>query len=179
MKKLALMLFWALVAIIVAYSIGSHVAAAKLEPEIHIIEREVLVPVGATVSYVYRPEPPKLEPEHFLRFTQIVAGEAGCEPDEGIAAVAQCLWLTMQEEDASVFEVQREYQYAGFSDEVPLRVTAICREVIEYDLRVIDEAARFFYSPAWMPEGYSAWHEAQQLVAEVGAHRFFRLADGR
>lgn len=100
----------------------------------------------------------------------IVEGEAGTEGLEGKMWVATCLLNAMKREgDASAAFVRKQYQYAGWSENVTDEtITAVSR--VFDDGELMHDTVLWFYAPKHC---YSKWHEAQKFVAEVGGHRLF------
>ena len=100
----------------------------------------------------------------------IVMAEAGAEPYEGIIAVTQCYLNAMKKENADAYTIHNMYGYA--KGKTPDRnVKTIVYEVLYNGLSVTDEPILYFYAPALT---YSAWHESQIFVMEIGGHRFFK-----
>ena len=100
----------------------------------------------------------------------IVMAEAGAEPYEGIIAVTQCYLNAMKKENADAYTIHNMYGYA--KGKTPDRnVRTIVYEVLYNGLSVTDEPILYFYAPALT---YSAWHESQIFVMEIGGHRFFK-----
>ena len=100
----------------------------------------------------------------------IVMAEAGAEPYEGIIAVTQCYLNAMKKENADAYTIHNMYGYA--KGKTPDRnVKTIVYEVLYNGLSVTDEPILYFYAPSLT---YSAWHESQTFVMEIGGHRFFK-----
>lgn len=100
----------------------------------------------------------------------IVMAEAGAEPYEGIIAVTQCYLNAMKKENADAYTIHNKYGYA--KGKTPDRnVRTIVYDVLYNGLSVTDEPILFFYAPSLT---YSAWHESQIFVMEIGGHRFFK-----
>ena len=100
----------------------------------------------------------------------IVMAEAGDEPYEGIIAVTQCYLNAMKKENADAYTIHNMYGYA--KGKTPDRnVKTIVYDVLYNGLSVTDEPILYFYAPALT---YSAWHESQIFVMEIGGHRFFK-----
>ena len=111
----------------------------------------------------------------------LVAGESGHEPFLGKMAVAQCILNAMKQDNLTINEVRIQYQYTGwapenfesnFEDEWNDVCYAV-KCVFDYGLKVIDDNILWFYSPKWMRNGVSEWHETQKFVIEIGGHKFF------
>ena len=100
----------------------------------------------------------------------IVMAEAGAEPYEGIIAVTQCYLNAMKKENADAYTIHNMYGYA--KGKTPDRnIRTIVYDVLYNGLSVTDEPILYFYAPALT---YSAWHESQIFVMEIGGHRFFK-----
>ncbi len=121
---------------------------------------------------------PEPEPEPYFALTdserseieQVVMAEAGGEPYEGQVAVAQCIRDTAIRDGLTVAEVIIEYKYTPDRKEPSESVQRAVRAAFDDGESVID-TAYYFYAPALVK---SKWHEAQEFVAEIGGHRFFR-----
>lgn len=113
--------------------------------------------------------PISAEDRHVLEC--IVQGEAGGESLEGKMWVATCLLNAMKREGgASASYVRKQYQYAGWSENVSDEtVTAVSR--VFDDGELLHDSVLWFYAP----KGVSSipWHESQNHVATVGNHKFF------
>ena len=135
----------------------------------------VYVPVGQTTVYRYiNTHNDRLTfcPDDLELFTSVVMGECGfSEPDEGVAAVAECL-LNAYTKDGrkSLEDILDEYKY--FAPRIPatIRIKAICEAVIAGSVVILGDDVLYFYSP---DNTSSSWHESQAFVSEIGGHRFF------
>jgi spore germination cell wall hydrolase CwlJ-like protein len=96
--------------------------------------------------------------------------EAGGEPYDGQVAVAQCIRDAAIKDSIRPSEVIIEYKYTPDRKEPTQSVQEAVRAVFDRGESVID-TAYYFYAPALVT---SKWHEAQEFVAELGGHRFFR-----
>ena len=76
----------------------------------------------------------------------------------------------MKKENADAYTIHNMYGYAN--GKTPDRnVKTIVYDVLYNGLSVTDEPILYFYAPALT---YSAWHESQIFVMEIGGHRFFK-----
>lgn len=100
----------------------------------------------------------------------IVQGEAGGESLEGKMWVATCLLNAMKREGgASASFIRKQYQYAGWSENISDEtITAVSR--VFDDGEVMHETVLWFYAPAACA---SNWHESQQYITTVQNHKFF------
>lgn len=151
-------------------------APVAIEPA---LAAEPMTPV--VVQPKARPEHPDSElkePEPYFRLTdterseieQVVMAEAGGEPYDGQAAVTQCILNAAIRDSIRPSEVFTEYKYTPDRKEPTQSVQEAVRAVFDRGESVID-TAYYFYAPALVT---SKWHEAQEFVAELGGHRFFR-----
>lgn len=100
----------------------------------------------------------------------IVQGESGGESLEGKMWVATCLLNAMKREGgASASFVRKQYQYAGWSENVSDDTIRAVSRVFD-DGEITHDTVLWFYAPKYCT---SSWHESQQFVAEIGGHRFF------
>ncbi len=128
-------------------------------------------------SELEEPEPEQ-EPEPYFRLTdserseieQVVMAEAGGEPYDGQVAVAQCIRDAAIKDSIRPSEVIVEYKYTPDRKEPTQGVQEAVRAVFDDGESAID-TAYYFYAPALVT---SKWHEAQEFVAELGGHKFFR-----
>ena len=138
----------------------------------------IYVPVGQTTVFRYiNTHNDRLTfcDDDLELFASVVMGECGfSEPDEGVAAVAECL-LNAYTKDGknSLSYILDEYKY--FAPRIPatIRVKAICEAVIAGSLVVLGDDVLYFYSP---DNTTSSWHESQTFAREIGGHRFFERA---
>ena len=119
---------------------------------------------------------PSIGIDEYELFCAVVMGECGnTEPDEGVAAVAECLLNYVRMHCMTVAEAIEAAGYSAPPLEPSLRVEAICHMVLFHELAPLGRAdALWFYAPEYMTDGYSAWHEGQQYITTIGGHRFFR-----
>lgn len=111
----------------------------------------------------------------------IVAGESGIEPYWGKVGVASCILNACLLEDKRPEEIQTMYGYAGwkpiekFESECLAAYgnTNLSDEVREAVNQVFDRGEVLSTEILWFCSNYSAWHESQKFVIEIGGHRFF------
>jgi spore germination cell wall hydrolase CwlJ-like protein len=133
-------------------------------------------PVIAQSVVMERTEPEEPEPYYALteaeraEIEMVVMAEAGGEPYIGQVAVAQCIRDTAIRDKLRPSEVLVEYKYTPTRKEPTQGVQEAVRAVFDDGESAID-TAYYFYAPALVT---SKWHEAQEFVAELGGHRFFR-----
>ena len=134
-------------------------------------------PVIAQSVVMERTEPePETEPYYALteaeryEIEQVVMAEADGEPYDGQVSVAQCIRDAAIRDKLRPSEVIVEYKYTPDRKEPTQSVQEAVRAVFDDGESVID-TAYYFYAPALVQ---SKWHEAQEFVAELGGHRFFR-----
>ena len=179
MGKRLLMVFWVVLLAALAFFVGFSMASGQIE-------------VRPVVEYVYEPYPlyidrpvyvyessytVKLDTDEEDTFIRIVAGEALHDGWESIVAVAEVLRNHIVA-GATVYEAQRLFD-GWWDGALPEYVVTLCRDVLNDRLSVIGREAKWFYSPAYMVDGWSAWHESQQFLGWVGSHKFFATTDGR
>lgn len=102
---------------------------------------------------------------------RVVMAEAGGEEQIGQLIVAQCIRNACELDGIRPAEVVTRYQYAQSRPEPSDLVRASVRTVFDEGVRFVDPETLYFYAPA---RCVSEWHEAQELVAEVGGHKFFK-----
>ena len=107
--------------------------------------------------------------EDKIALERIVEGEAGGESFEGKCWVATCLRNAMEKGGLTAEQVRVSYQYSGWKESVSEETERAVAEVFERGNKTNDSVL-WFYAPKWCD---SEWHESQQLVAEIGGHRFF------
>ena len=111
----------------------------------------------------------------------IVTGEAGIEPYNGKVAVANCILNACLLENKRPEQIQKMYRYAGwksiekFESECMATYgnTKFADEVRQSVRQVFDNGEILSNEILWFCSGYSAWHESQKFVVEIGGHRFF------
>ncbi len=138
------------------------------------IEPETSEPIAATanpsVKHSAKQYDGSISEDEYEFICTIVMAEAGAEPYEGIIAVTQCYLNAMKKENADAYTIHNKYGYA--KGKTPDRnVRTIVYDVLYNGLSVTDEPILFFYAPSLT---YSAWHESQIFVMEIGGHRFFK-----
>jgi len=166
------------VAVVVAFMTGQlyaeRVQAEKIPETItQYVYETVYEIIPARIGYVAVEKPPRFSAEEEQLFASVVMGECGHESDEGVAAVAKCLLNAMDQSGLTVDEAITAYGYVAPLMEPSIRVMAICQAVIYHGL-YDDWNGMYFYSPQWMPDGTSEWHESRELVRVIGEHRFFK-----
>lgn len=102
---------------------------------------------------------------------RVVMAEAGGEEQIGQLIVAQCIRNACELNGIRPAEVVSWYQYARSRPDPSDLVQASVRTVFDDGVQFVDPETVYFYAPARCT---SEWHEAQELVAEVGGHRFFK-----
>ncbi len=133
-------------------------------------------PVIAQSVVMERTEPEEPEPYYALteaeryEVEQVVMAEAGGEPHDGQAAVAQCIRDAAIKDSIRPSEVIVEYKYTPTRKEPTQSVCEAVRAAFDRGESSID-TAYYFYAKALVT---SKWHEAQEFVTELGGHRFFR-----
>ena len=112
----------------------------------------------------------------------MVAGESGGESYDGQWAVAQCIYQACINDNLQPSEVKIQYQYSGWNENLEftnpkiwIQIQEIVTKVFYYGEMYIHEEILFFYSPRWMENGVSEWHESLRFITEIGNHRFFAL----
>jgi len=131
-------------------------------------------PVLVTETPNLEPDPePRyyITPEERTEIEQAVMAEAGGEPYEGKAAVAQCILNAAELEGIRPIEVLIKYRYTKRRIEPSEDVKMAVAEVFDKGKELIDTSVLYFYAPAVVK---SAWHESQEFAIQIGGHKFFR-----
>ena len=107
----------------------------------------------------------------------IVAGEAGNQPYEGMLAVAQCILNACIQDGLQPSEVRRVYQYSGWAPnfkslypEAYELVKQAVVDVFDNGVTVTDENILWFYNPAL---AVGSFHETQRHILTIESHKFF------
>lgn len=149
--------------------------------EIQIQSREIeVVYIDVPRIECYNPPIYLTEDEQWV-VECMVAGAAAWETYEGKLAVTQCIFDAMIKDDLTAREVREKYQYIGWNDNLYeqnrgmyIEVLNAIKDIFYGGKFVTEKPILFFYAPAY---GYSEWHESQEFEMEIGAHRFFYLAE--
>ncbi len=142
-------------------------AYESIEPE---TSESIATTEKPSVTYSAKQYDGSISEDEYEFICTIVMAEAGAEPYEGIIAVTQCYLNAMKKENADAYTIHNKYGYA--KGKTPDRnVRTIVYDVLYNGLSVTDEPILFFYAPSLT---YSAWHESQIFVMEIGGHRFFK-----
>ena len=112
----------------------------------------------------------ELTDEERAEIESVVMAECGGEPREGIIAVAQCILNAAEKSDISPVEAVKKYGYTSIRKEPNEAVKEAVKAVFDNGETVTDEPILYFYATYI----YSAWHESQKFVIEIGNHRFFK-----
>lgn len=112
----------------------------------------------------------ELTAEERAEIESVVMAECGGEPREGIIAVAQCILNACEESNISPTEAVKRYGYTSIRKEPNEAVKEAVKAVFDNGETVTEEPILYFYATYI----YSAWHESQELVVEIGNHRFFK-----
>lgn len=176
-SKLALILSILAWALLIAYLLTTPVGSVEDTPE-PVPEAETTedgrLPgddIPAT-EYAYYDGPLTYYPitaEDRATLEHIVQGEAGGESYEGKRWVATCLLNAMRKDGLTAQEARVAYQYAGWSEAVSDDTIRAVSAVFD-DGETTHDTVLWFYAPKLCN---GTWHETQQLVCEVGGHRFF------
>lgn len=117
----------------------------------------------------------RLADEERAEIERVIMAEAGGEPREGIIAVAQCILNAAEKSNISPVEAVKKYGYTSIRKEPNEAVKEAVKAVFDDGETVTEEPILYFYA-AYI---YSAWHESQEFVAEIGNHRFFKAKGER
>lgn len=117
----------------------------------------------------------KLTDEERTEIERVTMAEAGGEPREGIIAVAQCILNAAENSNISPVEAVKKYGYTSIRKEPNEAVREAVKAVFDRGETIIDEPILYFYATYI----YSAWHESQEFVIEIGNHRFFKAKGER
>ena len=115
----------------------------------------------------------KLTGEERTEIERVIMAEAGGEPREGIIAVAQCILNAAENSNISPVEAVKKYGYTSIRKEPNEAVREAVKAVFDNGETVTNEPILYFYATYI----YSAWHESQEFVIEIGNHRFFKARE--
>lgn len=117
----------------------------------------------------------ELTAEERAEIESVVMAECGGEPRDGIIAVAQCILNACEESGLRPHETLKKYGYTHIRKEPSEAVKEAVCAVFDRGETVTDEPILYFYATYI----YSAWHESQVFVTEIGNHRFFKAKGER
>lgn len=115
----------------------------------------------------------ELTAEERTEIESVVMAECGGEPREGIIAVAQCILNAAEREGVRPTEAIKRYGYTPIRKTPSEAVASAVSAVFDSGETVTDEPILYFYATYI----YSAWHESQEFVTEIGNHRFFKARE--
>ena len=125
----------------------------------------------ANPDYSYTAKHVSLSSYDRAKLERLVMGEAGTMGYTGCAVVAQAIRDSMnRSHTSSIDAVIREYQYFGSTNVQPnADVKNAVSFIFDQDGIAVQHRVMCFYI------GYSAWHETQTFLCEIGGVRFFDL----
>lgn len=149
--------------------VSSFLIGKKCFPEKEIvIEKEIQTEV--ITEYIYADRYHSLSDEEFMIAACIVQGEAGIEDFTGKCLVAQCILNACIEDNLTPSEVRKEYQYAGWSEDVSKETIQAVKSVFYDKYEITERPIKYFYAPRYCN---GEWHETQTFVLKHGGHKFF------
>ena len=120
-------------------------------------ENDTITEIDVKYSNVYYPV---TEEEKYILYCT-VAGEAGNQSFDGKAAVAQCLLNAMKKDSLTADEVIKEYQYAGWNEELQYsnpeaweNCKLAVNAVFDVGFKLTDENILWFYNPDIVYSGF-------------------------
>jgi len=125
----------------------------------------------ANPDYSYTAKHVSLSSYDRAKLERLVMGEAGTMGYTGCAVVAQAIRDSMnRSHTSSIDAIIREYQYFGSTNIQPnADVKNAVAFIFDQDGIAVQHRVMCFYI------GYSAWHETQTFLCEIGGVRFFDL----
>lgn len=125
----------------------------------------------ANPDYSYTAKHVSLSSYDRAKLERLVMGEAGTMGYTGCAVVAQAIRDSMnRSHTSSIDAIIREYQYFGSTNVQPnADVKNAVSFIFDQDGIAVQHRVMCFYI------GYSAWHETQTFLCEIGGVRFFDL----
>jgi len=147
--------------IAIAFTAGAAFGSTMTEPQIVLVEREVVVP-----EQVIYP----LSDAERREVASVVQAEAGGEPYAGKVAVAQCIFQAVKDDGILPSEAVKKYGYTKNRPEPSAEALDAVNNVFEKGHTVTSEPIKYFYAPAIVS---SRWHESQNYVITINNHRFF------
>ncbi len=118
--------------------------------------------------------PYELKPAERTIVERAVMAEAGAESFLGQVAVAQAILDGALRNDFNVVYSIQKYQVAVSRQKPTQSVKQAVSAVFDYGVRISRQPVDLWYA-TWSK---SNWHESQQFVFEIGAHRFFWMNRG-
>ena len=106
---------------------------------------------------------------------RVMMAECGGEERDGMIAVGQCILNACEESGLRPHEAIKRYGYTPIRKTPSEAVIAAVSAVFDDGETVTDEPILYFYATYI----YSAWHESQEFVIEIGNHRFFKTKGER
>ena len=115
----------------------------------------------------------ELTAEERAEVERVMMAECGGEERDGMIAVGQCILNACEESGLRPHEVLKKYGYTHIRKEPSEAVKEAVCAVFDRGETVTDEPILYFYATYI----YSAWHESQEFVTEIGNHRFFKAKE--
>lgn len=148
----------------------------QISVPVHIIEQKEVDPAQIREHIAAEPLPYfALTEAERDEMAQVIMCETGGVDEAAAELVALCVLNACEKDGIQPSDVFARYQYAQ-GDKTPNSTCyAAIQSVFDEGNALTEEPILFFYSPANMPNGTSAWHETQDFVLEYGGHRYFKL----
>jgi len=147
--------------IAIVFTVGAAFGNTMAEPEIVLVERDVVVP--ETIIYA-------LSDAERWEVASVVQAEAGGEPYAGKVAVAQCIFQAVKDDGILPSEAVKKYGYTKNRPTPSAEALAAVDNVFEKGHIATAEPIKYFYAPDLTN---SRWHESQDFVMTINNHRFF------
>ena len=103
----------------------------------------------------------------------LVEGESGNQSLEGRILVAQCIYNAMVQDGLTPSQVRKKYKYVGWSDTPSEQSKEAVFAVFDRGEMGVEDNILWFCTIASSKRPKS-FHATQQLVVEVGNHRFYK-----
>lgn len=148
----------------------------QIQPAVRIIETKKADPEEVREQIATEPLPYfAITEAERDELAQVIMCETGGVDEAAAELVALCVLNACEKDGIQPSDVFARYQYAK-GDKAPNSTCyAAIQSVFDEGNALTEEPILFFYSPANMPNGTSAWHETQDFVLEYGGHRYFKL----
>lgn len=144
---------------------------------IHMVALQIILPAMLFFEALLLPtksSPYALQPAERSVVERAVMAEAGGENFLGQVAVAQAILDGALRNNFNVVHSIQKYQVVTSKQKPTASVKQAVSVVFDEGIRISEHPVDLWYA-TWSK---SKWHESQQFVFEIGAHRFFWMNRG-